>query len=568
ELLWRQKAWSDWVTVWDCNTAYFHQKARRRKVRNHISSFQLNDGVWFNDETMLRTEATNFLWGLYYDSRTINGHFPYTGCFPMVSQPLLDSLASVSTMSKGSVDQDQIVKGILNEFGVYSGYRTLLIGNYLGVPVFHQHMQVADFDFILSRPRAKLNGWVASSLLMVGRVTLAKLVLAAIHAFFMQTSKFLTSVCAKIDKIVRGFIWGSSALAHKISLVNWSAISQPRGRGGLGISCSNERNTTFMQKLAFSLVSSPDAILIMALRQKYRMINTCNGNDVHLWNDTWVPTLGLLRPWASSASTNIEHLRFEDLLLGDGQWNVGSLMDHVHQLVVPHIMGVLPPSLGATLYTVAWKLTLTGSFSVTSAYECMVESAWDALDFKWSRIWIGFAWASYFANAILVQSPPLQPMIDSFQWQVPPHDRLCLNTDAAVSLPERLGTIRGIFRDSSGEWIKGYYKSIGIVSSLQAERWRILVGLQLAWSIGVSCLQVQSDSFVIVRLVLDPMAKTSSAPLFHAIALFFSRNWSIDFTWVPREQNMVVDSLSKLSPHPYYHLMLFDAVPEIIQPRP
>ncbi|KAK8490669.1 hypothetical protein V6N11_031032 [Hibiscus sabdariffa] len=342
--------------------------------------------------------------------KTINGHFPYTGCFPMVSQPLLDSLASVSTMSK--------------------------------------------------------------------------------------TSKFLTSVCAKIDKIVRGFIWGSSALAHKISLVNWSAISQPRGRGGLGISCSNERNTTFMQKLAFSLVSSPDAILIMALRQKYRMINTCNGNDVHLWNDTWVPTLGLLRPWASSASTNIEHLRFEDLLLGDGQWNVGSLMDHVHQLVVPHIMGVLPPSLGATLYTVAWKLTLTGSFSVTSAYECMVESAWDALDFKWSRIWIGFAWASYFANAILVQSPPLQPMIDSFQWQV------------------------------------------------------------------------QSDSFVIVRLVLDPMAKTSSAPLFHAIALFFSRNWSIDFTWVPREQNMVVDSLSKLSPHPYYHLMLFDAVPEIIQPRP
>ncbi|KAK8578075.1 hypothetical protein V6N13_046932 [Hibiscus sabdariffa] len=157
--------------------------------------------------------------------KTINGHFPYTGCFPMVSQPLLDSLASVSTMSKGSVDQDQIVKGILNEFGVYSGYRTLLIGNYLGVPVFHQHMQVADFDFILSRPRAKLNGWVASSLLMVGRVTLAKLVLAAIHAFFMQTSKFLTSVCAKIDKIVRGFIWGSSALAHKISLVNCMGCS-------------------------------------------------------------------------------------------------------------------------------------------------------------------------------------------------------------------------------------------------------------------------------------------------------------------------------------------------------
>ncbi|KAK8493166.1 hypothetical protein V6N11_065369 [Hibiscus sabdariffa] len=76
--------------------------------------------------------------------------------------------------------------------------------------------------------------------------------------------------------------------------------------------------------------------------------------------------------------------------------------------------------------------------------------------------------------------------------------------------------------------------AIDIVSSLHAELWSILVGLQLAWSIGVTRIQVQSDSFVAIRLVLDPMAMTSSLPLVRAIALFSNHDWSIDFIWVPQ----------------------------------
>ncbi|KAK8564730.1 hypothetical protein V6N12_058313 [Hibiscus sabdariffa] len=268
-------------------------------------------------------------------------------------------------------------------------------------------MRAADFDFILSRLRAKLNGWVANSLSMAGRVTLGKSVLAAIPAFFMQTIKFSASVCVEIDKIICGFIWGSSASARKIYLVNWSAIFQPRGHGGLGIPRSKERNLAFMHKLAFSLVSTPDAMWVTVLRQKYHMLSTCphsisqpncsplwcalsnmwyivrenifwlvgNGNNVHLWNDTWVPTLGPLHPWASLNVSNIDNLRFVDLLLDDGQWNVCCLLNLMPHSAVPHIMGVMPPSFGGSRDTVAWKLTPTGSFSVASAYECMVDSA-------------------------------------------------------------------------------------------------------------------------------------------------------------------------------------------------
>ncbi|KAK9001421.1 hypothetical protein V6N11_083205 [Hibiscus sabdariffa] len=127
-------------------------------------------------------------------------------------------------------------------------------------------------------------------------------------------------------------------------------------------------------------------------------------------------------------------------------------------------------------------------------------------------------------------------MNDLLKWQAPPRDCLCLNTDVAVSFPGRLGVIGGVLRDYSGVWIKA------------------------------ARLSVQSDSSVAIRVILDPLAMTSSLPLPRAIALFSNRDWSIDFIWVPREHNMVADGLSKLSPPPDYQLETFDDVPESILP--
>ncbi|KAK8564729.1 hypothetical protein V6N12_058312 [Hibiscus sabdariffa] len=90
--------------------------------------------------------------------------------------------------------------------------------------------------------------------------------------------------------------------------------------------------------------------------------------------------------------------------------------------------------------------------------------------------------------------------------------------------------------------------------------------LLLARSMGIPRLQVQSDSSVAVRMVLNPMAMTCPSPLVRAIALFSYRDWFIDFTWVSREQNMVADGMSKLFPPPDYRLATFDAAPEIIRP--
>ncbi|KAK8656712.1 hypothetical protein V6N13_098653 [Hibiscus sabdariffa] len=103
ELLWRRKSRSDWVLQGDRNTAYFHRKAKQRKVRNRITSLQLPDGSWCDDENILRSEAANFFRDLFLD----HGHasstpFPFSGCFPVMPQNVLDSLATAPSFSKAS----------------------------------------------------------------------------------------------------------------------------------------------------------------------------------------------------------------------------------------------------------------------------------------------------------------------------------------------------------------------------------------------------------------------------------------------------------------------------------
>ncbi|KAK9046157.1 hypothetical protein V6N11_052056 [Hibiscus sabdariffa] len=116
-------------------------------------------------------------------------------------------------------------------------------------------MRRSDFDFLLDRLRAKFSGWAMKTLSLSGRITLAKYVLVVMPSYFMQTINILIGVCAEIDKLIRGFICGSSSDSKGISLVNWETITQLQCNGGINIPRSNERNMTYMLKLAFALVT-------------------------------------------------------------------------------------------------------------------------------------------------------------------------------------------------------------------------------------------------------------------------------------------------------------------------
>ncbi|KAK9011395.1 hypothetical protein V6N11_044246 [Hibiscus sabdariffa] len=217
-------------------------------------------------------------------------------------------------------------------------------------------------------------------------------------------------------------------VCEKISLVNWSTIAQPCNRGGLGIPSCYERNLAFMQKLAFQLNYSPLWCALPNIWDSFRdniFWLVGDGNDLH----------------------------FADMLQADGNWNVSRLSELLDQAVVPHVLGVLPPSFDDARDTMAWRHTPTGAFTVASTYENILCKSWDACDPKWSCIW----------------SLPVARRV------APAHDWVCLNTDVVVSLPDHLGSLGGVLRGPTGDWLRGYLQYVGVVSPLNAELWTLLV---------------------------------------------------------------------------------------------
>ncbi|KAK9005510.1 hypothetical protein V6N11_042939 [Hibiscus sabdariffa] len=456
------------------------------------------------------------------------------------------------------------------------------------------------------------------------------------------------------------------------SLATAPSFSEPCNRGGLGIPRCYERNLTFMQKLAFQLVSSTESMWVTALRQKYRMLTTCplsiarqncsplwralaniwdsfrdntfwlvgDATDVHLWNDTWVPSVGPLRPWLSNALPSVNQLHFDDMLHADGNWNVSRLSELLDQAVVPHVLGVLPPSFDDARDRVAWRLTPTGAFTVASAYEGFLSPSWDVCDPKWSSIWSlpvaqrvrMFLWlvlrqrlmtnvervrrglssdpscssCGCYSETILHILRDCPPVRSFWKSIIPQVEHECffgasldhwvamnIKTSRALgpSTPPwscfsllfsgRIGIVwASHFADSIPDvsvathatddfvqWVAPAHDwSVGVVSPLNAELWSILVGLQLAFSMGFSRVQVQSDSSVAIRLILDPMAANSFSSLVRRISSLQNLPWSLRFLWVPREMNMVVDGLSKLPSLNDFHLQIFDNIPESIRP--
>ncbi|KAE8726876.1 hypothetical protein F3Y22_tig00005974pilonHSYRG00327 [Hibiscus syriacus] len=98
-------------------------------------------------------------------------------------------------------------------------------------------------------------------------------------------------------------------------------------------------------------------------------------------------------------------------------------------------------------------------------------------------------------------------------WRPNMHISSCLNVDVIVNLSTGLGLIGGVLRTSIGVWLNGFHKFLGISSPLMAKLWGIYFGLTTTCNYGIESLQI---------------------------------HWYAKFLCVPREENMVVDGMTKL----------------------
>ncbi|KAK8521809.1 hypothetical protein V6N12_066392 [Hibiscus sabdariffa] len=85
--------------------------------------------------------------------------------------------------------------------------------------------------------------------------------------------------------------------------------------------------------------------------------------------------------------------------------------------------------------------------------------------------------------------------------------------DGAVHSNTDMGSIGGLARDNNGNWIIGFYQSLGTATALNTELWTIYTGLQLAKDKGLKHVLIQSDCMEAVTAIYETIASSSSNSL-------------------------------------------------------
>ncbi|CAN0836858.1 Putative ribonuclease H protein At1g65750 [Linum grandiflorum] len=134
-----------------------------------------------------------------------------------------------------------------------------------------------------------------------------------------------------------------------------------------------------------------------------------------------------------------------------------------------------------------------------------------------------------------------------------------LSTDGSLRSPTKLAAAGGVIRTDTGCFVKAFAANLGSCSITRAEMRAIVDGLQLAWSLGIRRIKVQSDSMSAISI----LAKVSELDHQHAaLVLQFkelcSRQWDVHLSHIYREANYAADYLANLGHSFSYGLHLFD----------
>lgn len=270
--------------------------------------------------------------------------------------------------------------------------------SYPGIPLVHGRVRKEDFNFVMDKLTRKLSTWKTKLLNRAGRITLAKSVLTSLPLYGMHTLRFPQAVCNDIDSIVRRFIWKGNE-GKGIHLVKWDTVTLPRSHGGLGVCQAREANISLLGKLVWDTMHRPDKLWVQLVRDKYmdgqgrfdlfsssatasygwRSISKLasalkkgmvwrigNGQEVSLWNDTWLDR-GPLRDLLEEVPPALTNLKVADIIQ-DKEWNLPLLDELGIGNVKQYISSIPINEVGEITDQVMWKHTANGIYSAMSGY--------------------------------------------------------------------------------------------------------------------------------------------------------------------------------------------------------
>lgn len=238
-------------------------------------------------------------------------------------------------------------------------------------------------------------------------------------SYAMQSVKLPATVVHRIEAMIRNFVWGSVDGQKSIHLLRWKTLCQPKSRGGSGLKNLSKQNSAFLMKLALATRTQHDSLWVRVLRAKYgdlaspsvkrtpstasifwkSLSSVCedlelgmmwkvgDGKSISFWSDHWVGDGGPLY-----------HLAFAPIPVAAHRLNLAHYMNEVgtwewsafHDLLPNHLLAQIAqvnPSHSKGPDECIWQSNGKTTFSVSSAYNLLMEEDWDDEDSKWALAW-------------------------------------------------------------------------------------------------------------------------------------------------------------------------------------
>ncbi|KAG7579386.1 Ribonuclease H domain [Arabidopsis thaliana x Arabidopsis arenosa] len=542
--------------------------------------------------------------------------------------------------AEASITQIRVIRGVLEEFCKASGQKVSLekskkffsenvsrdlekmisdesgikatrdLGKYLGMPVLQKRINKETFRYVLERASTRLAGWKSRVLSMAGRLTLTKVVLSSLPVHTMSTIVLPKSILTGLDKISRGFLWGSTLEKRKQHLVAWKRVCLPKDEGGLGIRGSEATNMALIAKLGWRLLHDCSSLWARVLRSKYKVGDVHDGSWLVVkgtWSSTWRSVAVGLREvvlqglswvigdgrrvkfwsdkWLSSRSLMEEAVmdlpsEYKELTVRDfWQEGRGWMMERIS----PFVSVNTRLELGAVVLD-----NVTGARDRISWSENVGDTSWSTLFAM--AVWWGWNWrcgnvfgenrkcrdrvrfvkelAAEVTKANLLSTEQaykparVERMIG---WVATTAGWVKLNTDGASRGNPGPATAGGVLRDGDGAWCGGFALNIGRCSAPLAELWGVYYGLYLTWDRKVSRLVVEVDSEMVVGFLKTGINDTH--PLSFLVRLchdFISRDWIVRIDHVYREANFLADGLAEFAFSLPLGFHLLNSVPEAV----
>ncbi|XP_061998871.1 uncharacterized protein LOC133716160 [Rosa rugosa] len=419
------------------------------------------------------------------------------------------------------------------------------------------------------------------------------------------TTKIPISTCDSLDKLNRDFLWGDCDGRKTVHLVNWDNVCMPKIRGGLGIKKTAEMNQALLAKVSWRLLQKDEGLWCDIYKAKYlKHDDLLSNNYKHPANcsATWRIDPSMVDPsllvqdfwegkdWditmlfaclppeiaAKIISIPIDNFGGKpDKIIwkhtSDGKFTVKSAFSSIGDHYQPGDASTIWNEIGMPV-TMARAFRLDWDDWIAAN---LLQKNCTFLGFQWSQLFIYICWfiwkwrnksifdtnfqkphnaasviihyISEWANGNMKPRGNSIMRTEMLSWLKPSPGHFKLNVDGSRTHSGLIGA-GGVIRDNDGNWTYGFMRNLGNGEVLKAEAWGLMTGLSIARELGITHIEVETDSAVLMQLMMH--CDIDLHPLGTLLSNCQTMLNSFEFhsiQHIHRERNMVADGLAKRS---------------------